>query len=128
MTKKKLTRSKLVKKLDTIFSRWVRLSNADDNGNCICITCKKQSHWKSIQAGHFRSRKHYATRWAEDNVFPQCLACNVFRGGEQYLYSLQLGQQLSNDLLKRSLETVKLADVELLEMIDYYQEEVKKYL
>ena len=128
MTKKKLTRSKLVKKLDTIFSRWVRLSNADDNGNCICITCKKQSHWKSIQAGHFRSRKHYATRWSEDNVFPQCLACNVFRGGEQYLYSLQLGQQLSNDLLQRSLETVKLADVELLEMIDYYQEEVKKYL
>ena len=128
MTKKKLTRSKLVKKLDTIFSRWVRLSNADYNGNCICITCKKQSHWKSIQAGHFRSRKHYATRWSEDNVFPQCLACNVFRGGEQYLYSLQLGQQLSNDLLQRSLETVKLADVELLEMIDYYQEEVKNLI
>ena len=128
MPKKKLTRSKLVKKLDTVFSRWVRLSNADNNGNCICITCKKQSHWKSIQAGHFRSRKHYSTRWAEDNVFPQCLACNVFRGGEQYLYSLQLGAKLSDDLLKRSLEVVKFADVDLLEMIDYYSDKVKLLL
>ena len=120
MPKKKLTRSKIVKKLDNIFSQYVRLSNSKD-GKCKCVTCGKEGHWKNggIQAGHFQSRKHYATRW---------VGCNMFKAGEQYKFSLYLGQQLSEELLQESHKTVKLADVELLEMIDYYQEEVKKYL
>ena len=129
MSNKKLTRSKIVKKLDNIFSQYIRLSNSK-NGNCICVTCGKEGHWKNggIQAGHFQSRKHYATRWDERNVKPQCVGCNMFKAGEQYKFSLYLGKQLSEKLLQDSHKTVKLADVELLEMIDYYQEEVKKYL
>ena len=52
----------------------------------------------------------------------------MFKAGEQYKFSLYLGEQLSEELLQESHKIVKLADVELLEMIDYYQEEVKKYL
>ena len=75
---KKPTRSKLVKKLDTVFSQWVRLSNADSKGYCTCITCNKESHWKEIQAGHFQSRKHYSIRWSELNVFPQCVGKKAY--------------------------------------------------
>ena len=67
-------RSKLVKKLDIVFSKYVRLSNADKNGNCTCVTCNNTFYWKEIQAGHFMSRKHYSIRWDERNVKPQCLA------------------------------------------------------
>ena len=74
------------------------------------------------------SRKHYATRWNEDNVKPQCIGCNMFKAGEQYKFSLYLGGKLSEKLLKKSRETVKFADVDLLEMIEHYSNEVKRYL
>jgi len=83
---KKPTRSKLVKKLDTVFSQWVRLSNSDKDGYCTCVTCSKRLHWKEIQAGHFQSRKHYSIRWCELNVKPQCVGCNVFKYGVLLLF------------------------------------------
>jgi|14BtaG_2_1085337.scaffolds.fasta_scaffold03756_2 hypothetical protein len=127
-TAKKPTRSKLVKKLDVVFSQWVRLSNADSRGFCTCVTCGKQGHWKTggIQAGHFISRKHYSTRWDERNVKPQCVACNVYRAGEQYKYSLYLGSNLSDELYQKSREITKFTNVELQEMIDFYSTQLKR--
>ena len=124
---KKLTRSKLVKKLDTVFSQYIRLKDSV-NDIAECITCNKQDHWKKLQAGHFQSRKHYSTRWDEDNVKVQCSACNVFRYGEQYKFSIYLGKKLSEELLHKSREIVKFTDVELLEMIEYYKEKLSKYI
>ena len=125
---KKPTRSKLVKKLDVVFSQWVRLSNADNKGNCTCVTCGKVGHWKTggIQAGHFMSRKHYSTRWDEDNVKPQCVGCNMFKAGEQYKYSLYLGNNLSEELYLKSQQITKFTSVELEEMILHYSSLVKK--
>ena len=127
-TAKKPTRSKLVKKLDVVFSQYVRLSNADSRGFCTCVTCGKQGHWKTggIQAGHFISRKHYSTRWDERNVKPQCVACNVYRSGEAYLYSLYLGHNLADELYQKSKEITKFTNVELQEMIDFYSTQLKR--
>ena len=124
---KKPTRSKIVKKLDTVFSQYIRLSNADNNKNCICVTCNKTFFWKEIQAGHFMSRKHYSIRWDERNVKPQCAGCNVFRYGEQYKYSLYLGNKLSEKLLEESRKLVKFTNVELEEMIQKYSQRLKKF-
>ena len=125
-TAKKPTRSKLVKKLDTVFSQYIRLSNADNNGYCTCVTCNKTFFWKEIQAGHFMSRKHYSIRWDERNVKPQCVACNVYRAGEQYKYSLYLGNNLSKTLLEESRELRKFTNIELEEMITDYSDRLKK--
>lgn len=128
-TAKKPTRSKLIKKLDVVFSQYVRLSNADDRGFCTCVTCGKKGHWKTggIQAGHFISRKHYSVRWDLDNVKPQCVACNVYRAGEQYKYSLYLGEKLSKKLYDKSLEITKFTSNEIEELIAHYQNLLKKY-
>tara|TARA_R110000765_G_scaffold365401_1_gene455553 strand:+ start:716 stop:1099 length:384 start_codon:yes stop_codon:yes gene_type:complete len=123
---KKLTRSKLVKKLDTVFSQWIRLSNADNNKNCICVTCNKVFFWKEIQAGHFMSRKHYSIRWSEDNVKPQCVGCNVFKYGEQYKFSLFLGKDAAEVLYLKSKEIVKFTNYELEDKINDYSLRLKK--
>jgi len=123
---KKPTRSKLVKKLDTVFSQWVRLSNADNNKNCICVTCNKVFFWKEIQAGHFMSRKHYSIRWDERNVKPQCVGCNVFKYGEQYKFSLFLGKDAAEVLYLKSKEIVKFTNYELEEKINDYSLRLKK--
>jgi hypothetical protein len=127
-TAKKPTRSKLIKKLDVIFSQYIRLSRSDKNGFCTCITCGKKGHWKNggIQAGHFMSRKHYSTRWNEDNVHPQCVACNMFRSGEQYKYSIFLGTDKANKLFLQSQKIVKFANNEIEQMITEYSEKLKK--
>jgi hypothetical protein len=127
-TAKKPTRSKLIKKLDVIFSQYIRLSRSDKNGFCTCITCGKKGHWKNggIQAGHFMSRKHYSTRWNEDNVHPQCVACNMFRAGEQYKYSIFLGTDKANKLFLQSQKIVKFANNEIEQMITEYSEKLKK--
>lgn len=127
-TSKKPTRSKLIKKLDVVFSQYVRLSNADDKGFCTCVTCGKKGHWKTggIQAGHFMSRRHYSTRWDERNVKPQCVRCNVYSQGQGYLYSLYLGKELSNELYEKSQKIVKFTTNEIEELIEHYSKEVKK--
>jgi 5-methylcytosine-specific restriction endonuclease McrA len=124
---KKPTRKTIITKLDNIFSQYIRLRYSK-NEISECVTCGKQDHWKKLQAGHFVSRKHYATRWDEDNVQVQCSGCNVFRYGEQYLFSKYLGSDLSEELLIKSRKIQKFSDNELLEMIDLYTEKVNNLL
>ena len=124
---KKPARKTIITKLDNIFSQYIRLRYSK-NEISECVTCGKQDHWKKQQAGHFISRKHYATRWDEDNVQVQCSGCNVFRYGEQYLFSKYLGNDLSEQLLIKSRNIQKFTDSELLKMIDIYKDKVNNLL
>ena len=128
---KKLTRSKLVKKLDAVFSQYIRLKNSDEFGNATCFTCGKVDHWKKLQNGHFQSRKHYATRWDEMNCQVQCVSCNMFKGGEQFLFGKYLDERfyvgLSDTMFFKAKETVKFADFEIEEMILKYKNLVDSF-
>ncbi len=125
--KKKPSRKNLVKKLDTIFSQYIRQRHAN-NGVAKCITCGKQEHWKKLQCGHFMSRKHFNTRWDEINCQVQCAGCNVFKYGEQYLFSVWLdshiGPGTAEAMAQKSKQLNKLKDFELIELINFYKEKV----
>jgi len=124
---KKLKRSSVVTKLDTVFSKYIRLKDADKNGYCECFTCGKKSKWnEGVDAGHFMSRKHYSTRWDERNVKPQCKYCNMYRNGEQYKFAQNLGEDLSEELYILSKQTVKYSNIELNGMAEYYKKIVKE--
>jgi hypothetical protein len=124
---KKPTRKSLVTKLDTIFSQYIRRKDAI-NEIATCVTCGKKDHWSKLQNGHWASRKHYNTRWDETNCHVQCAGCNVFRAGEIYLYTKYLcskyGNNFPEELYLKSHKTVKFADIDLIELIDYYTEKV----
>jgi len=121
---KKLTRSKLVKKLDTIFSQYIRLKNSIDEIST-CFTCGKRDHWKKLQNGHFQSRRHYSTRWDEINCQVQCSGCNVFKYGEQYVFGNKLDQKFGTGTARRlhikAQQIVKLSDSDLEDMIKRYK-------
>lgn len=123
MAKRKPSRSHLVKKLDTVFSQYIRRRYAK-NDIAECVTCGKKDHWKKMDAGHFMSRKHYSTRWDEDNVQVQCKSCNLYNQGEQYKYSIFLGDQKSEELYMKSKQTVKISNFELEELIEIYQQKL----
>lgn len=127
---KKLTRSKIVKKLDAVFSQYIRLKDSVD-GMATCFTCGKQDHWKKLQNGHFQSRKHYSTRWDEMNCQVQCAGCNVFRYGEQFLFAKYLDEKYyigaSDTMYYKAKEIIKFADFELEDMIIKYKKLVDSF-
>ena len=133
MAKKLKTLPKLKEDLDKVFSRYIRLRNADEEtGDAICVTCGIIKHWKELQNGHFMSRRHHSTRWDEDNCQVQCYSCNVMQQGKQYEYSIWLddkfGKGKSDELLLKSKQTLKLDRHDLKQMILEYAEEVTYHL
>jgi len=129
--KKKLSRSKLVRKLDKAFSLYIRLKNSRKE-IATCFTCGKRDHYKQLQNGHFMSRKYYSTRWDELNCQVQCAGCNVFRYGEQFIFGRNLdkkfGKGTADKLLRKSKKTVKISNPELEDLISHYELLIKKYL
>lgn len=121
-------RSTLVKKADAIFSQYIRKRYADNNGIAECFTCGKKDHWKSLQCGHFMSRKHYSTRWDEKNCQVQCAGCNVFRWGEQFKFGrnldVKLGKGTADSLEQKSRQILKYNNIELIELIEHYKKKV----
>jgi len=125
-----MKRSTLVKKLDKIFSIWIRSKDADHAGMVDCFTCGVTKNWKyEIDAGHFQSRGKYETRWNEQNVKPQCKRCNGFRGGEQYRFAKNLdalyGEGTAEWLEFESNQSARFTNDELLVKIKHYTELVK---
>ena len=122
---KKASRSKVIKQLDSVFSKYIRQRDAV-NEIATCFTCGKRDHWKRLQNGHFQSRKHYSTRWDETNCQVQCAGCNVFKYGEQFLFGQNLdvkyGLGTSNELYLKAKKTVKISTVELQDMIKHYKD------
>ena len=124
------TISKLKKKLDSLFSQYTRLRNADHLGRVKCFTCGVEKHWKEQQAGHFQSRSHHSTRWDEVNVQVQCVKCNMFKQGEQYKFGMYLDQRFgegtAEELEIRSKTIVKLNRTDYEEAIERYKQKIRE--
>ena len=124
------TISKLKKKLDVLFSQYIRRRNADHLGRVKCFTCGVEKHWKEQQAGHFQSRSHHSTRWDEVNVQVQCVKCNMYRQGEQYKFGLYLDQRFGDgtaeELENRAKTIVKLNRVDYEEAIERYKQKINE--
>ena len=128
---RKSSRKNLIKRLDKIFSEYIRLKHADKNGIVKCYTCNKKAYWKGegMQNGHFISRRSRILRWDERNCKPQCYSCNVMRYGESYIFGVNLnkeyGYDIADELLRESKKIIKQSDQDLLDLINSYQEKVE---
>jgi len=74
-----MTRSKLVKKCDKLFSIFIRLHFADKDWYVRCYTCWKKMKWndKECSCGHWITRAFFFLRWNINNARPQCMRkCN----------------------------------------------------
>ena len=121
---RKPSRKTVIKKLDKVFSIYIRRRFAKDD-IAECFTCNKKAHWKELQCGHFQSRKHYNTRWDEINCQVQCSGCNVFRCGEQFIFGQRLdakyGDGTSEKLYIKARNIIKLSTEDLFMLINKYE-------
>lgn len=116
---RKKTPAQLKKLADKVFSEYVRQR---DRGTC--ISCGTQKPWKEMQAGHFVSRRHLATRWDEWNVHCQCVSCNVFLKGNMVRYAVALREKHGDNIIeildKQSRISKPYKKADLLEIILKY--------
>ncbi len=131
MKKKKTeTKSQVIKKLDKVFSQYIRLSKSDKNWIWTCYTCWKKDHRKKLQNWHFFSRARYNTRWEEYNTEIQCYACNIIRSWNYIVYTKkklkERWEKLFNEREEYSKQLSKFNIAELREKVEYYKEKVKE--
>lgn len=117
-------------KLWKVFSEYIRLRDADENGYCICATSGEYVHWKECDAGHFISRRYLATKFDERNVHAQRRFDNRFSAGNQYAFGKfidkKYGPGTADLLLLKSKQVKKLSKFEIDELTKYYKAEVEK--
>jgi len=123
--KKQPTRKTLKRKLDDIFSLYIRLR---DGG--ICYTCGIRGEPKKMDAGHYIKRQYDALRFDERNVHCQCRKCNRFMGGNMDEYAVRLikqyGEQILIEFDRKKREIKQFGIEELQKMIEHYRNQIKK--
>ena len=87
--KEKTEFQKAVKRLDTIFSKYIRTRESFNDMN-ICFTCGTVKFIKQLDCGHYIGRQYYGTRWNEQNCQPQCTTCNYYNEGEKDIFEKKI--------------------------------------
>jgi len=123
-----MTDKKLIKELDQIFSKYIRLRDSvNDIG--FCITCGKPVIWKHADCGHYIKRQYMATRFDEQNCNLQCKRCNYCEQGADEKYKIAIdkkyGKGTSERLEMRKHNTTRLPDFYIKSEIERYKEKVK---
>ena len=117
-------------KLWKVFSIWIRLRDADENGYCTCCTSGQRIFWKDCDAGHFISRRHLATKYDERNVHAQRRFDNRYGAGKQFEYSLfidkKYGKGTAELLLLKSRQRSSMGAFEIDQLTKYYKTLVKE--
>lgn len=116
----------LIKKLDSLFSIFVRKNSADENGMVKCITCPTIMHWKQMHLGHFVTRGTYAIRFEIMNCHCQCPVCNGNQqtNGEFEKHGIEI-DRLYGDGTAEYLRSIKNKTIKIDR--NWVMEQIKKY-
>ena len=127
---KKKSISSLKKKLDRIFSIWIRKRDSNFQGYISCISCQSVIHWTEADASHYVSRNHNITRYDTKNVNSSCRKCNRYLSGNIPEYTLALdrkyGKKTAEKLTIKGRKLHQFTITELQELITKYTNLIKQ--
>lgn len=130
--KKKKSIHQLTDQAAMALQKLVRVKAANGSGLCECVTCGAVKHWKEMQGGHFIPRGNAATKLLEENVHPQCAACNGFGmkyGDAAQRYTLYMQDMYGRDVVNEMLSTKRKSHqwnrVEVEELIVEFNQQVE---
>ena len=131
-------RSKAKNACDKAFSRFVRLSCADEFGMINCFTCDKRKMWNEVDCGHFQTRSKLSVRWLYEpengliNAAAQCKGCNMSNGGHSYQFGKKIdevyGSGQADKVVLMSNTIYKYTVAELRQMAASYEARAKEIL
>ncbi|MCR4319774.1 MAG: recombination protein NinG [Candidatus Brocadiaceae bacterium] len=118
-------RSKLEKRLDAIFSKFIRLRD-----KLTCQRCGKQfgKFTTGIQNSHFWGRRHRSTRWSENNCVALCGGCHIHLTGNPELhrqwYRGRIGNSAYDKLEYQHSKAGHFTENDLKLLLDFYTSKV----
>lgn len=111
----------LIKELDGLVSKYVRMSAADEKGFVSCISCGVRLYWPDSDCAHFINRDNMATRFYLPNLAPACLTCNRHNPVDHLnKWEEKLGP-LAGELKSMGRSLQKWTRPEILGMIEEYR-------
>ena len=117
-----------IKKLDKIFSEYIRRRDADENGYVKCCTCPTVSHWKEMDCGHWMLRGNKGTRFDERNCHAQCRTCNTHEDGMYDEHSSYImhkhGLNALSDLVYNARHESHFMQHEIDELVEIYKQKI----
>jgi hypothetical protein len=128
--KKVITTKVLEARLWKVFSEFIRLRDADQNGFCKCFTCSNIRYWRDMDCGHGIGRQHKGTKYNEQNNHAQCGKCNGFEGGRSDVYKEEMNRRYGPHtwelMLVASKKPKKYTHFELEALTEHYKREADK--
>lgn len=124
--KSRLAKEIKIGELDKVFSYYIRLRDADDNGGVVCISCGKYHFWynSGMDNGHYIKRQWMGTRFNKVNCNAQCRYCNHYLQGNDVEYRKNLihkfGQEAVNLIEAIQKTKRKYKQYELKELMIIY--------
>ena len=122
--KKPLTIPKLKAKVWKVFSKYIRQKYAK-RGMVRCYTCGVVKPIKEMQCGHGLGGRGNSILFDEEIVRPQCVSCNIFRGGNYDIFHAKLikenGVEWFQKKVKQKQETKQFTRKELEELYEKYK-------
>lgn len=116
-------------KADAVFSEYIRLRDANEDGICFCCTCGKPFSWKDGDCGHFIGRQHKGLRFNELNCHAQCRACNRFNEGRKDRYAeficKKYGENVLNQLYLAEKQISKMTKFDEYQIYLCYKQQVE---
>ena len=110
-------------KADKYFQKFIRLR---DKGKP-CITC---GEYRTLECGHFISRRFDSTRYDEKNAHGQCAKCNRFEYGNQFEHAIQIdnlyGIGTAESLLMKSKMLSKRTRIDYERIANFYKDKCKQ--
>lgn len=124
--------SSLKNELDKVFSHYIKLRDANDQGTVTCFVTGEKVFWSDLncEAMHYINRGNMATRWDEINVHAGTMQTNRFDNDHLVKYNNALysryPSKVVDDMLRRGRSLMKWTVPELQEKIFHYTERVKE--
>jgi len=125
----KTERQKTEKKLDNLFSEYVRKRAMKLVGGCQRCGAAKGSY-KELQAAHFHSRRKHTVRWDERNSVGLCGGCHLYLDSHLIEKGVFARKYLSDDEYERLFILAEMTtkqspiDHTLLEI--YFKQKIKE--
>lgn len=86
-----------------VFSRYVRLSNANAFGYCKCVTCERVKRWQDMDCGHWIDRRFKSVMVDVRNTAPQCRVCNRYQDGQSGRFEQRIRFKYGSEAIEELL-------------------------
>ena len=124
----KTPRQKAIERLDSVFSKYVRLRDSDAFWIVVCPLCWRRWYRKEAQNMHFIKRWILKYRFDEINCHAWCKRCNVILDWNYMMYTRRMIQQYWMEKVDEMMfdkKPYKISTPELEELIKIYSEWVE---